>query len=759
MLKIVILMLSLSIASTGGAQRSFHVPEGSLSDLSTRAVFMRHLATEVIVGYEDKDRSNFLDTLFRLQIVAGQYSEATKSIEDLRHIHMEGENSAQSGATDFQYEVYSAAKSLEAANDLPFSEAFAKAFNNLLPNLDDRTSAMVLREWTASTVPLQIALQQTIDEQGSGTSISLVHALLLLRRYQIAESYRQMAPLLPPLVESEDARRYVIDRDVLIKTLDGASICALVVRPRTGEVMLPALLNFTIYADPIALMNEARRTASNGYAGVEGLTRGKGCSPDKPAPYEHDGADADALINWIATRPCSDGRVGMFGGSYEGFTQWAAAKHLPKALKAIMPSVSAAPGIDVPMEGNVFQTFVYSWPFYAATGHGLDEAASSDGARWQRMQHEWYVSGRPYKDLDKIDGQPNPTFDGWLMHPSYDQYWQKMVPYREDFAKINIPVLTTTGYYDGGQISAIYYLLQHYRFNPTAEHYLVIGPYDHIRGQRGTISLLGDRVSNVEGYTLDPVAQLDIGELRYKWFDYIFKRGQKPAILKDKINFEVMGSNVWKHAPSVAAMTPHATEFHLSKRRSGDFLRLSATADGSVIPFRLDLTDRSDADRVSPSSGAIVDKHLDTWNNLTFISERLTKPTEVSGLFKGRLDFVSNKRDFDVEIDLTEQTPNGEYFQLSFFKGRASYIRDQSNRRLLSLGLPEHLSFASGRLTSRQLQVGSRLIVQISVLKTPYAQINLGTGRDVSDESTADDKDPLQIQWFSSTLIRIPMES
>ena len=118
----------------------------------------------------------------------------------------------------------------------------------------------------------------------------------------------------------------------------------MVVRPRSVAGRLPALLNFTIYADPGTTLDEARRTASNGYAGVEGLTRGKGCSPDPPVPYEKDGVDAAAVIDWISRQPWSDGRVGMFGGSYEGFTQWAAAKHMPKALKALMPSVTAAPG-------------------------------------------------------------------------------------------------------------------------------------------------------------------------------------------------------------------------------------------------------------------------------------------------------------------------------------------------------------------------------------------------------------------------------
>jgi putative CocE/NonD family hydrolase len=759
MLRIAPVTLMFLVAATSCAQSSFVVQKESLTDSLARSKFMAQLATDVMRGYEEPDRAKYLDTLFRLQLVAARFDEATTSIEKLRQIHIETDKSAQSGATDFQYEVYSEARKVESTTGLPFAEAFAEAFHRLLPPLDDRISAMVLREWTASLAPLQVALQESIDRQGSATSISRDDALLLLRRYQIAEAYRQMVPLPSELIDSEDQRRYFIQRDVLVKTPDGASICTMVVRPRGAKTPLTALLNFTIYADLRSLMNEARRTASNGYAGVEGLTRGKGCSPNEPVAYEHDGTDADILIDWITNQSWSDGRVGMFGGSYEGFTQWAAAKHLPKALQAMMPSVSAAPGLDVPMEGNIFQSFVYYWPFYAATGHGLDNVSLNDRDRWQRMQRNWYLSGKPYRDLDKIDGKPNPIFDGWLNHPSYDTYWQSIMPYRSDFTGINIPVLTTTGYYDGGQISALHYLSEHYFYNPKAEHYLIIGPYDHVCGQRGTVSLLGDAVTSVDGYPLGTVAQLDLGEIRYQWFEYVFKRGQKPAILQNRINYEVMGANEWRHVPSLAAMSGHGVEFHLSGRRAGEYLRLRRTADGSVIPFQLDLSDRTDVDRVSPSSGAIVDKHLDTWNSLAFISEPLSKPTQLSGLFQGQLDFICNKRDFDLEIDLTERTPGGEYFQLSSFKGRASYIKSQSVRQLLSPGAHEHLSFTSGRLTSRQLHVGSQVIVQIRIVKSPYAQINMGTGRDVSDESAADGKQPMRIRWFSTTSIKLPLSN
>src|SRR6185503_14733814 len=138
--------------------------------------------------------------------------------------------------------------------------------------------------------------------------------------------------------------------------------------------------------------------------------------------------------------------------SYVGFTHWAAAKHHPAALEAIMPQMTAAPGLDVPMEHGVWASFVYPWPFYTLDTAGTDDPVYDDHARWDRLQRTWYSTGQAYRALPKIDGHPNPWFARWLSHPSYDAYWQAMIPYKQQFASIDIPVLTTTGYYDGAQV-------------------------------------------------------------------------------------------------------------------------------------------------------------------------------------------------------------------------------------------------------------------------------------------------------------------
>src|SRR5207248_2489783 len=173
----------------------------------------------------------------------------------------------------------------------------------------------------------------------------------------------------------------------------------------------------------------------------------------------------------------------------------------------IMTGAAAAPGIDVPMEGNVVWNFVYPWPFYTTDNKTLDTTTYNDQARWARLNHTWYTSGRAYRDMAALDGTPNPVWDEWIEHPSYDEYWQRMIPFQREFGRIDIPVLQTAGYFYGGPGAALYYFTQHYRYRPNAEHYLVIGPYDHLQAQRGVVNRRrGDTTKVIAQYTTDSVA-------------------------------------------------------------------------------------------------------------------------------------------------------------------------------------------------------------------------------------------------------------
>jgi len=760
---IALIWVGLGLVTQAQAQQ-IEFNQDAATDPAALSKEMPRLAKSVLALYPESERETYLDNLFRLQLVAGDYPGAGASLASLRELR--GPTQSQSAVNNVRWEIYAKALSRQVARHESFDEAFKQSFREALTRLDDQTAFQVLYSFGTSLNLLEANLRQALDQQKGKATITLSDAVALVRRYLAVEAYRRFQPLVPQLSDEDDERRYVIAKDILVRTPDGASVCAMTVRPRDTR-RLPALLNFTIYADTNRTTDSARLTAAHGYVGVEGLTRGKGCSPDQPVPIEHDGSDAAALIDWISRQSWSDGRVGMYGGSYDGFTQWAAAKHLPKALKAMMPSVTFAPGIDFPNPGGIFQSYGFPWPFYTTGVKTLDYARYNDSERWNRLFHEWYVSGRAYRDLDKIDGTPNPIWNRWLAHPSYDSYWQRMIPYGEEFARVNIPVLTTTGYYDDGQIGALYYFARHYRHKPNAQHYLVIGPYDHVSGQWGTRTGPDGTLPSLLGYKPDPVSALDIVELRYQWFDYILRGGPKPAVLKDKVNYEVMGANVWKHAPSLAAMANRRLKFHLSAERAGDTYRLTeARPPTAFIPQTVNFADRSGAASTNfgpanvgnwNGNETIVGRSLRTPDGFAFVSAPFRTPVELSGLFSGRLDFITNKKDFDFNVQLYELKPDGEYFQLSYHWARASYVKHRSRRELLSPGKREQLDFESFLLTSRQFTAGSRLVVVLSIIKKPDAQINYGTGKEVSDETLADAKVPLSIKWFNDSFVVIPV--
>ena len=299
--------------------------------------------------------------------------------------------------------------------------------------------------------------------------------------YQPYQVYKNILPLTQSLFLEDENRRYIIQDDVLIKTKEGATLSAIIVRKRGVTTPQPTALCFNIYTD--FSLNLARTAAAHGYVGVTAETRGKRLSPDEIDPYEHVAQDAYGVIDWISKQPWSNGKVGMYGGSYSGFAQWAATKRLHPALKTIVPYVANNPGNGLPMENNIFLFVNYAWAFYVTNNKYIDNETYFDRKRWDTLNEKWYQSGRSYRHIDKVDGTPNKWLQRWLQHPSYDKYWQDMVPYKDEFAKINIPVLTITGYYDDGQQSALHYLKEHYKYNKKADHYLIIGPYDHFGAQ------------------------------------------------------------------------------------------------------------------------------------------------------------------------------------------------------------------------------------------------------------------------------------
>lgn len=626
-----------------------------------------------------------------------------------------------------------------------FAEAFAAGFREVHGRLDDLAASHA--SWFLG-YDLERARRELADslDRLRGTPLADIApdaAVELATRHATYAMYRDAAPLIDALRAEDNHRRYAIDDGVRITAPDGAELSAVVVRPRRLTGPQPAVLVHTIYTD--RSVDQAYASAARGYVGVTSFTRGRWRSRSPIVPYEHEAGDVYAVIDWIAQQPWSDQRVAMYGGSYAGFTQWASLKRPHPALKTIVPYVAAIPGLGLPMENNVFILPNYGWVFYVGNGPLDDNKVYNDPARWRALPQTWFTSGRPYREVDRVDGTPNPLLQRWLGHPSYDAYWQAMVPYGAEFASIDIPILSVTGYYDDGQISALHYLREHMKHRPDAPHHLVIGPYDHFGAQRRPSPLL-------RGYPLDPVALIDTTALTFAWIDHVLRGAPKPALVADRINYQVMGANQWRHAPSLARVPGELVTLYLDRHR----LAPRRPARPRALIQEVDLADRTTQTNSYYPSPIITDE-LDDGGGVVFVGEPLAAPMSIDGIVTGELRVTINKRDLDLGVVLYERTPEGKYFALTYYLGRASYARDMTTRRLLTPGKPATIPFERTRMVSRQLARGSQLVVVVSVNKNAFAQVNHGTGKDVSDESIADAGAPLRVEWHGDSFVRIPV--
>jgi putative CocE/NonD family hydrolase len=511
-------------------------------------------------------------------------------------------------------------------------------------------------------------------------------------------------------------------------------------------------LKFSIYPNKSNLYY-LKQIARHGYVAATAYTRGKWLSTNELSSFEHDSEDANTVIDWIIKQPWSNGKVGMLGGSYLGFSQWAAVKKLHPALKTIIPQVSVGIGVDYPMQNNVFMSYMLRWIHYVENNKLTDDVEFSNNKKWRKLYKNWFESGVAFRKLDSIDERPNATFQRWLDHPNQDAFWQNMVAYKKDFSKIDIPILTTTGYFDDDQTGAMYYLREHYKYYENPEHYLIIGPYNHGGAQ-------GVPRHKLKGYALDSVAKINFDDLAFEWFDYVLKGKEKPAFLKNKINYQVMETNTWKHAPSLDSLYTKQQTYYLSNEKEGEYYKLQPK--GNSANYVSQIIDFSDRKKIHEHRGfanyRIVDSTLHTNNGLVFITDPFEKDTEIAGSFSGELSVMINKKDMDYTLLLYEQKADGSYFYLSNHIQRASYSKSREKRTLLQPNVKTVLPFKDTYFTSKKIAKGSRLLLIVNINKNPNWEVNYGTGKEVSRETMKDAGEPLVVKWFTDSYIKIPTQ-
>jgi predicted acyl esterase len=154
----------------------------------------------------------------------------------------------------------------------------------------------------------------------------------------------------------------------------------------------------------------------------------------------------------------------------------------------------------------------------------------------------------------------------------------------------------------------------------------------------------------------------------------------------------------------------------------------------------------------------VIQKELNEPNGLIFVTDTFTYPQELTGSVTGHFALAINKKDVDIGFKLYELKANGETFALARYISRASYANDMSHRQLLTPNQKTIIPIVNSTMTSKLIEKGSRLVMVLNVNKNSGAQVNMGTGKDVSEETIADAGEPLEIKWFSDSEINIPLK-
>lgn len=549
-----------------------------------------------------------------------------------------------------------------------------------------------------------------------------------------------------------DERNVEIKWGIRIPLRDGVNLHAILYLPRNHRKPSPAVCTLTPYVAQ-SFHNFARYFAQHGLPFLIVDVRGRGNSEGEFQPMIREADDGYDVVQWLASQPYCDGKVGMWGGSYAGYNQWASASRCPASLGTIVPVASVYPGLDFPLLKNVPYLYLMQW-LTLVSGHTSQEKIFTDSSFWDQHFLKCYELGKPFKDLDSQLGNPSAIFQEWVSHPERDKYWEDCNPTSEEYTKISIPVLTITGIYDDDQLGAI----EHYRVHlanasedARSRHYLIIGPWDHP----------GTRIPQPEfgGLKFGPESLLDIPKLHLQWYAWTLQGGPRPEFLQKRVAYYVMGAEKWRYTEALEAITERSIAYFLSTRTNPTDVYHSGTLDqetsGNTEPSYYLYNPRDIGDAALEIG---VDRLTDQRRTLGTVGKRLiyhTTPfeadTEVSGFFKLIVWLSIDQADTDFSVSVYEVGADGSSLLLTDDKLRARYRGGLHESHLIDSTEPLQYNFERFAFVSREVKRGSRLRLVFGPLSSIYYQRNYNTGGIVAEESIEDSR-PVNVILFHDHL-------
>jgi putative CocE/NonD family hydrolase len=354
--------------------------------------------------------------------------------------------------------------------------------------------------------------------------------------------------------------------------------------------------------------------------------------------------------------------------------------------------------------------------------------------------------------LDSFVGNPSANFQRILKHPTSDAYYDAMVPTREQFQKITLPILTITGQYDGDELGALTFYRDHLAGaspEARAKHFLIIGPWDHAGTRTPT--------DEVGGVKFGPASIVDLNDLHRQWYDWTMKNGAKPEFLKNQVAYYLLatgnsGTNgEWKYADSLDSFTANPKPLYLDSKngdangvfRSGALTEKQPNEGADqFVNDPLDTRRGENVEGVEPNEKtAGIDQRFALCignDGLVYHTEALPNETPLIGCPKLTVWVSIDTLDTDLQADLYEIQPDGTSIALWSDIRRLRYRESLREAKLLKPGEIVKCEFAPGLFVARRLMKGSRLRLVVYSPNSIFWQKNYNSGGVVADETAKD---------------------
>ena len=336
-----------------------------------------------------------------------------------------------------------------------------------------------------------------------------------------------------------------------VKTRDGERLASDVYLPSEGQ-RFPTVLIRTPYGKKRGAEGYFR-FVQRGYAVVIQDVRGREDSTGEWMPQYYEIEDGDDTLNWIAAQPWSDGKVGMTGGSYLGYVQWAAAASGNPHLKAMLSSVCAGSAfIDLPRRGGCFDSGMLAWCFSVSEQRMRPDLMVQDN--WDEI-----LDIRPIADIPKRAlGRELPFLTEWLKHKDQDAFWKKG-NWQLNYKGGPVPVLIMSGWFDDNGMGTTE-ALELVKDWPEGTWKAVLGPWKHS----------GNADYDLHGVHMGPDAlRYDMDILCMKWLEHFLKDAENGIEKTPSLEYYTVGENRWKMGESWPPADTEQTLLYLGGETDG----------------------------------------------------------------------------------------------------------------------------------------------------------------------------------------------